>query len=333
MDLKNEYLNKKVLITGGGGFIGSNLAIKLVDLGADVSIMDAKLKPYGFNLFNLQPVSDKIKIDYSDIRDKSAVYKNILGKDIIFNLAAQVGEKISEEKPGLDWDINISGHKNVLEACEKYNKDARILFPGSRLQYGKTNVEIVPESHPMNPLSNYAKNKVIGEKMYLNSFEENNLETVMFRIANPFGPRALISNPGYCIANWFIGRALKQENLPIYGDGTQGRDYIFIDDLTEAMAIAGVHKDSPGQIYNLGSGQKSLFRDMAQKIVELSENGTYLKFIDWPEDAKKRETGDFVADISKIKKDLGWEPKISLEEGLKKTIEYYQDNIKYYETD
>lgn len=331
MSLKSEYFGKKILITGGGGFIGSNLAIKLTEFGADVSIMDSKLKPYGFNLFNLQPIIDEIKIDYSDIRDKSAVKKNILGKDIIFNLAAQVGEKISEEKPHLDWDINVVGHKNVLEACKKHNNKARILFSGSRLQYGKINgVEIVPESHPMNPLSNYAKNKVIGEKMYLDFFKENNLETVMFRIANPFGPRALISNPGYCIVNWFIGRALKQENLPIYGDGTQGRDYIFIDDLTEVMAIAGVHKNSPGQIYNVGSGKKSLFKDMAQKIVELSENGAHLNFIDWPEDAKRRETGDFVADISKIKKDLGWNTQHSLEEGLKKTIEYYKENIKHY---
>ncbi len=331
MDLNSEYKNKKVLITGGGGFIGSNLAIKLVNLGAEVSIMDSKLKPYGYNSFNLEPIQNKIQIDYSDIRDKSAVERNIVGKDIVFSLAAQVGEKISEENPYLDWEINILGHSNILQACELNNKGARILFSGSRLQYGRTNgVDIISESHPMNPLTNYARNKVIGEKMY-KEFSNKGLETVMFRITNPFGPRALISNPGYCVVNWFIYRALNKKELPIYGNGLQSRDYIFIDDLTEAMAIAGVHKEAPGNIYNVGSGERSSFREMAQKIVELSGNNeTKLNFIEWPQDAKNRETGGFVADISKIKKDLGWRPVYTLKDGLKKTIEFYRENIDHY---
>lgn len=332
MGLNPDYKNKKVLITGGGGFIGSNLAIKLVEFGADVTIMDSKLKPYGFNIFNLYPILNQIKIDYSDIRDKKAVERNISGKDIIFNLAAQVGEKISEENPELDKEINVSGHRNVLEACLKKNKNARILFPGSRLQYGKTDgAEIISECHNMNPITNYAKNKVKGEKMYLRFYKNEGLETVMFRITNPFGPRASILNPGYCIVNWFIGLALNDREIPIYGDGLQSRDYIFVKDLVGAMAVAGVHKNAPGNIYNIGSGEKSIFKDMAQKIATFSGNGTKLKFIEWPEDAKNRETGDFVADISKIKTELGWNPKYNLEEGLKKTIEFYRENIKYYD--
>jgi nucleoside-diphosphate-sugar epimerase len=330
MDLSSEYKGKRVLITGGGGFIGSNLAIKLVNLGAEVSIMDAKLKPYGFNLFNLHPILDKIKIDYSDIRDKVSVERNIAGKDVIFSLAAQVGEKISEENPSLDEEINIFGHKNILEACEKKNKNARILFSGSRLQYGKTGAEVISEQHSMHPMTPYAKNKVRGEKMYSKFFEKNNLETVMFRITNPFGPRASILNPGYCIVNWFVGRALNHKDLPIYGDGMQSRDYIFIDDLTEAMATAGVHENAPGKIYNVGSGTKSLFKEMAQKVAEFSGNGTQLIFLEWPEDAKNRETGNFVADVSKIKNELGWKSKYSLDEGLKKTIEYYKENMEHY---
>ncbi len=331
MDLTNEYLNKKVLITGGGGFIGSNLAIKLVELGAEVSVMDSKLKPYGFNLFNLDPVLDKINIDYSDIRDRNAVERNIAGQDIIFNLAAQVGEKVGEENPFLDWDINVRGHMEVLNACKNKNKEARIIFPGSRLQYGKTNgAEIISESHPMNPLTNYARNKVVGEEMY-QKLNKEGLETVTFRIANPFGPRASINNPGYCIVNWFIGRALDGKDLPIYGEGSQARDYIFIEDLTDAMAIAGVHKNSPGNTYNLGSGQKTLFKDMAEKIVALSENNySKINFVEWPKDAKERETGNFVADISKIERELGWKPKYSLEEGLKRTIEFYRENKNNY---
>lgn len=331
MDLCREYKGKKVLITGGGGFIGSNLAIKLVNFGAEVLIMDSKLKPYGFNIFNLHSILDKINIDYSDIRDKNAVEKNIVKKDIIFNLAAQVGEKTGEENPLLDEEINVFGHNNVLQACRRKNKDVRIFFPGSRLQYGKTNgTNIISESHPMTPITHYARNKLIGERMYLDINEKNGLDTVIFRIANPFGPRASISNPGYCIVNWFIGMALKNKELPVYGNGMQLRDYIFIDDLTEAIAIAGVHKEAKGKIYNAGSGKGILFRDMAQKITELSEGKSKIKFIEWPEEAKEKETGNFVADIAKIQNELGWNPKYSLEEGLKKTIEYYKENIQYY---
>jgi nucleoside-diphosphate-sugar epimerase len=330
MNLGNEYKNKKVLITGGGGFIGSNLAIKLVGFGADVTIMDSKLEPYGFNIFNLYPVLDKIKIDYSDIRDKKSVERNVYGKEIIFNLAAQVGEKISEEKPELDRSINILGHRNVLQICK--NKNLRILFSGSRLEYGNTNgTDIISEDHDMNPITPYAKNKLKGEKMYLNFNEKYNLDTVMFRITNPFGPRALIYNPGYCVVNWFVGRALNKQELPIYGDGLQLRDYIFIDDLTEAMIIAGVHKNAKGKIYNVGSGEGIQFKEMAQKIADLSENNEVkLNFIDWPNDAKNRETGNFVADISKIKNDLNWKPKFKLEEGLKKTMDFYKKNISHY---
>lgn len=332
IDLSEAYKWKNVLITGGGGFIGSNLAIKLVDLDAKVSIVDSKLVPYGYNDFNLSSIYDKIEFDCSDIRDSEAVEKNILGKDIIFNLAAQVGEKISEENPELDKDINIFGHYNVLDACRKKNRNVKILFPGSRMQYGKTiGNSPVSENHPMNPLTHYAKNKVLGERMYLDFFENHGMNTTAVRIANPFGPMASISNPGYCIVNWFIAKAIRGEELPIYGDGMQLRDYIFIDDVVDAMVVAGADDNSNGQVYNVGSGKGIMFKDMAQKIVDASGNDkAKLKFIEWPADAKNRETGHFTADISKIKRELDWQPTHILEDSLMKTMDFYKKNMKYY---
>lgn len=332
IDLSEAYKGKNVLITGGGGFIGSNLAIKLVDLGAKVSIMDSKLVPYGYNDFNLSSIRDKIKFDYSDIRDRGAVEKNIFGKDIIFNLAAQVGEKISEENPGLDRDINIFGHYNVLDTCRRKNSNVKILFPGSRMQYGKTDGDSpVSENHPMNPLTPYAKNKVLGERMCLDFFKDYGMRTTAIRIANPFGPMASISNPGYCIVNWFIAKAIRGEELPIYGDGMQLRDYIFIDDVVDAMVVAGADNNSNGQVYNVGSGKGIRFKDMAQKIVDASGNDkAKLKFIEWPSDAKSRETGHFTADISKIKRELDWQPKHTLEDSLMKTMDFYKKNMEHY---
>jgi UDP-glucose 4-epimerase len=330
MDLGDQYKDKNVLITGGGGFIGSNLAIRLVELGANVSIM-TRLRHGGYNPFNLYPITDRIRIDFSDIRNKVAVERNVADQEIIFNLAAQVGERLSEINPQIDMDINIGGHKNILDACARLNPGVKILFSGSRLQYGKTDgQECVSETHPMVPISNYAKNKMIGEKMHQDFFEKGLLKTISFRIANPFGPRASISNPGYCIVNWFIGRALNNQPITIYGDGSQLRDYLFIDDLTEAMLIAGIKNESIGKTYNVGSGNGSVFRDMAQQIVNITGTKIKLEFMDWPTDAKNRETGGFVFDIGKIKHELGWAPRVSLEDGLRRTIEYYRKNITHY---
>ena len=332
INLKDSYLGKRVLITGGGGFIGSNLAIKLMELGADVSIMDSKFPQSGYKLFNLSAIYDKIYFDASDIRDKTSVVKNIKEKDIIFNLAAQVGDGPSEKNPQLDYEINILGHKNVLEACRDFNPSVRVFFPGSRTQYGKIEGDpLISEDHSMNPITPYAKNKVLGEKMYQEFYNSHGLETVMFRIANPYGPRAPINNPGYCITNWFIAKAMKDEEIPIYGDGNQLRDYIFIDDLVDAMVLIGVHKNAVGQIFNVGSGKGIMFKDMAQKIIDVSKSKlSKLKFIEWPQNAKDRETGDFIANISKIQSFTGWSPTHSLKEGLEKTFDFYRKNSDKY---
>jgi len=331
-DLQDFYKNKKVLITGGGGFIGSNLAINFVNLGAKVSIMDSKLKPYGYNEFNLDPIKGKYNFDSSDIRDKEAVLRNVKNKDIIFNLAAQVGEGTSEKDPFLDFDINIKGHINVLESLKETNPSAKIVFAGSRLQYGKTDgSEPIKENHSMNPVTPYAKNKMLGEMIYKYFHDYGGLDTVSLRIANPFGERAAINNPGYCVVNWFIGRAILGKSIPIYGEGTQIRDYIYIDDIVNAITLVGASKNSKGKFYNVGSGIGTKFKDMAQTISDLSgSKKSLLEFIEWPPNAKNRETGNFTADITKIKNELGWEPKWSLEEGLKKTMNYYKKNGVHY---
>jgi len=343
MDLSEGYCNKKILVTGGGGFIGSNLANRLVNLGAEVTLMDSKLINHGFNEFNLKNIKDKVKLDYSDIRDEQAVIKNISGKDIIFNLAAHVGEKNSLENPELDREINIGGHKIVLDLILKNNPQARIIFTGSRLQYGKiedyttcdggvcggSNLPI-SEEQPMHPITPYAMNKMFGEQMYLKYNQKFGLKTIAVRIANPYGPRASITNPGYCIVNWFIGRALSGKDLPVYGEGTQIRDYIFIDDVVNALVTLGVSENSIGQVYNIGSGKGITFVEMAQLIEKLAQNSSKVKFIPWPEDAKDRETGNFIANINKISRETGWTPSCNLEEGLTKTFEFYKKNQKYY---
>jgi UDP-glucose 4-epimerase len=331
VDLQKEYLGKKVLIIGGLGFIGSNLAEKLVQLGAKVSIMDPKLPLYGGNLFNIAHFRDKINLDYGDVRDCDAIRRNILGQDIIFNLAAQIDHNYSMQDPSLDIDLNCKGHINVLEECRKNNPNCRIIFPGSRMQYGKISDKDLPvnENHPLNPLSVYAVNKTTGELYYKAYHNHHKMDTVVLRISNPFGPKAQIKHSGYCIVNWFIRQALEGKEISIFGDGSQLRDYIFIDDLVEAMLIIGVHPNARGKVYNLGSGKGIKFKDMVNGVVELTNSGS-IKTIPWPENYENVETGNYYSDISKIHFDTSWLPKTSFEEGLKKTIEFYKQNLEKY---
>jgi nucleoside-diphosphate-sugar epimerase len=329
-DLRDAYHGKKVLVTGGLGFIGSNLSIELVGLGADVTIMDSGLKPYGANDFNVSQIRDRVTIDSSDIRDRASVERNVAGKDIIFNLAAQVGERTGLENPHLDVDINCNGHLNVLEACKVGNKNARVLFPGSRFQYGKIVGKLpVDEDRPMEPCGIYSINKMAGEKYYMTYFRNFGLDTVALRITNPFGPRAQVKHPSYCIVNWFVRQALEGKEITLFGDGNQMRDYIYVADLVNGMLLAGVHPDARGRVYNLGAGTGTKFKDMAQQIIDIVGSGR-LRHVPWPKDYEKIETGDFVADISRIKSELGFEANTSFFSGLEQTVRFYREHLNKY---
>ncbi len=327
----NEYSGKKVLITGGLGFIGSNLAERLVELGAKVTILDANLPRYGANIFNIAHFKDKIVLEYGDIRDPIVVKRNVADKEIIFNLAGQVDHNYSMEDPHLDIDINCKGHINVLEECKKNNPSCRILFPGSRFQYGKISDSDLPvnENQKLRPLSIYAVNKTAGEMYYKAYHDHHGLNTVMFRIGNPYGPRAQIKHAGYCIVNWFIRKAIQGEDITVFGEGTQLRDYIYISDLVEAFIIAGIHPKAKGQVYNVCSGVGTQFMEMAQKAKEFVGKGNVVQ-VPWPKNYQNVETGNYWGDISKIHHELGWTPKFSFDEGLKKTIDFYKVHLDKY---
>lgn len=330
MNLNKEYFGKKILITGGLGFIGSNLAEKLVKLGAEITIMDAKLQRYGSNDFNIKSIKEKVRVNFSDITNKNSVLKNIVNKDIIFSLAAQTDYNYSCEQPSLDVDINCKGHLNILEACRTDNPTSRIIFPGSRMQYGKIQRLPVDEEHPFKPLSIYAINKIAGENYHLAYNLHHKLDTVILRITNPFGPKAQIKHSGYCIVNWFIRQALEDKPIKIFGDGKQIRDYIFVDDLTDAFVIAGISPNLKKRVYNVGSGIGTHFIDMAKSIVNIVGKGEIIKNIPWPENYENFETGDFYADITRISREFGWKPSTSLEKGLEKTIEFYKKHKNKY---
>ena len=322
------FKEKKVLITGGAGFIGSSLAHALVDLGAKVTVLDAMLPLYGGNLFNLEGILDKIKFVEGDIRDKELVNDLVKGQDFIFDFAAQVSYIDSKDLPFLDLDINCLGHLTILEATKKLAPEARIIFSSSRLAYGKLKTIPVPEYHPTDPLSIYGIHKLTGEKYYRYYHDTFGLDTVIARIPNPYGIRQQMKHNKYSIVGWFLRQALKGEKITIFGDGKQERDYLYIDDIVDAflhLAIKGV----PGEVYNLGTDERVTFVEMVDRVLKETESGSK-EHIPWPDNYEKNETGNYVADTTKIERDTGWKAKINLEEGIKKMVKYYKKHKEYY---
>ncbi len=327
--MESKIKNKKVLITGGLGMIGSTIANKLVKYGANVTVVDSMIKPYGANFFNIKEVESQIKINISDIRDKESIKILVEDKDVVINLAGQVSHNDSLQNPYLDTDINYLGHLNVLEALKNYNPEAKVLYSGSRLQFGKIISNPVAEEHPLNPLTPYAVNKTAAENLYLYYNRVFNIRVVLFRIANPYGPRCQMQHSKYAIINWFIRNAMEDKNITIFGDGTQIRDYIFVDDLADAFILAAFTDNVRSEIFNIGSGIGSTFKEMVESVVNLAGKGRVV-YQPWPQDYLNVETGDYITDITKITTMLNWKPKIDLTEGIQKTIEYYQKYHSYY---
>ena len=324
-----SYQGKRVLITGGLGFVGSNLAINLSEAGADVTLLDAVLPLYGGNLFNIEPVRDRVRVNFSDIRDRNSMEYLVRDQDYIFHLAGQVSHVDSIIDPFTDVDININGTLSVLEACRKFNPDARIIFTGTRSQYGPSVKLPVDETSPTNPMGMYAITNLTAEKIISMYHQVHGIQGVCLRITNTYGPRHHMKHNRYGVLNWFTRLAMDDETIPIFGDGRILRDFLYIDDLTEALMMCGLDETAYGDIFNIGSGVAISFIDLAEKIVEIAGSGRY-EYAPFTVERKALEPGDYWADITKIKSVVGWEPQVSLEEGLRRTIAYYRAYRDHY---
>ena len=321
----NKYEGKIVLILGGLGFIGSNLAHLLVERGAIVTILDNLAPLYGGNIFNIEDIKDKVHVVIGDVRNEEMLSPFVKNADIIFNFAAQVSHIDSSNIPYEDLDINCKGHLILLECVRRENPLAKVLFSSSRLVIGKVKENIITENHPAEPLSLYGVHKLTAEN-YSRFYNKNfGIKTVVFRIANPYGERQQIKHSKYSIPGWFMRLAMEGKSIKIFGTGSQLRDYIFGSDLVYAMALAGIKDESNGNTYNLGTGKSVSFKEMVETIVSVVGNGS-IEYVPWPENYEKEETGNCEFDISKIKNDLGWEPSVSLHDGIEKMYAYY---LKY----
>lgn len=319
----------RVLITGGLGFIGSNLAIALVKKGAHVTILDNMMPNQGGNLFNVEPVKNKIDINYSDIRDRLAVEQLVKGKDCIFHLARQTDHILSLTDPFPDIDINVRGTAILLEACKKYNPDVRLVYTGTRGQYGKAVRLPVSEDAPTNPRGIYEITNLTAEKMVQVYHDVHGIRSVMLRLTNVYGPRSQMKHNHYGVVNWFIRLALDNETIPVYGDGKLKRDFLYIDDAIRAIIRCAQTQACFGEIINVGNDAPDTFLTLVECIIRIAQKGSFV-FTPFSPERASQEPGDFASDITKIKRLTGWKPNTSLAKGLRQTIAYYKKYKKNY---
>jgi UDP-glucose 4-epimerase len=329
--MKNPLEGKKVMITGGLGMIGSTLAHKLVAVGAKVTLVDNCMEPYGANIYNVHGIRSQVRITIADIRDKDAMQHLVRGKDFVFNLAAQVSQNDSLQSRFLDADINYLGHLNVLENIRQHCPTAVVFHAGSRLQFGKIENVPVDESHPLAPLTPYALNKTAAEAMYQIYQDLYGIHCVLFRIANAYGPRSQMKHSKYSMVNWFIRQAMENRQIEIFGDGGQVRDYIYVEDVADAFLKAAATPAAHGQVFNIGSGEGTSFRDMVEMILTTVGAGS-VAHVPWPEQYLNVETGDYVTNISKFRRVTGWSPAVLIEEGIQNTYDYYKRHKSHYWT-
>lgn len=323
------YRGKNVLITGGLGFLGSNVAQALVPLASRVTVLDAQFPQYGANPFNLHGIEDLVRVVQGDIRDPKVLSVVVPGTDVIFNFAAQVSYVDSATEPFLDVDVNCVGHLHVLEAVCKYAPTAKICFSSSRLVYGRILTTPVDETHPTQPLSIYGVHKLAAEKYYRIYFDTKAVRSSVVRIPNPYGPRQQMKHAKYSIVGWFVRQALDDLELTVFGDGTQERDYLYSDDVVDAFLRVGATDRTDGEVYNIGTDERVRFVDMVDTVISVVGSGRKVH-VPWPEAYEKNETGSYRADTRKIGSAVGWRPSTRLADGIRRTVEYYRAHRSHY---
>jgi len=329
MKKKGVFKGKEVLVTGGLGFIGSNLCIELVKKGAQVTIVDNMLPRQGGNLFNIKDIEKKVRVNFSDVRNSLSMNHLVKNMDYVFHLAGQVNHVDSMKNPIQDLEINCRGTMVLLEALRHHNRAARVIFAGTRGEYGSSVKLPVDENHPTNPKGIYAVTNLTAEKMVLVYDDIFGIKGVCLRITNTYGPRHQMAHDEYGVFNWFIRKAIDNEEIPVFGDGRILRDFLYVDDLVDCLLTVAATEEAYGEVFNVGTGVPVSFIELANKIVEIAGTGRP-KFTEFTQERKEVEPGDYYTDISKIKRITGWRPKVSLEEGIARTIEYYRRYKKEY---
>jgi len=323
------YRDRQVMITGGLGFIGSNLARQLAALGARVLIVDSLISEYGGNLFNIHGIEDRVTVNIADIRQQSTMNYLVREQDVIFNLAGQVSHIDSMREPYTDLEINCRSQLTVLEACRHHNPAVKVVFAGTRQVYGRPDSLPVDERHLVRPTDVNGINKAAGENYHIVYNNVFGVRGCSLRLTNVFGPRQLIRHNRQGFIGWFIRLAIEDRTIQIYGDGSQLRDFVYVDDAADAFLRAGASDACNGEVFNVGGDEPVSHRDLTTLLVEVAGSGR-AEYVEWPADKKSIDIGSFYADSRKFKTTTGWAPAVPLADGLRRSIAFYRRHFDRY---
>ncbi|MBI3781078.1 MAG: NAD-dependent epimerase/dehydratase family protein [candidate division NC10 bacterium] len=326
---RDHFLGKKVLITGGLGFIGSNLARRLVKEGAQVLLVDSLIPEYGGNLHNIDGICDRVRVNIADVRDEHAMRCLIQGQDYLFNLAGQTSHLDSMRNPFTDLEINCRSQLSILEACRHYNAEVRVIYASTRQMYGVPDYLPVDERHPLHPVDINGINKMAGEWYHLLYNAVYNIRASALRLTNTYGPCMRIKDARQTFLGYWIRQVVMGEEIQVFGDGRQMRDFNYIDDVVEALVLAALTGATHGQSFNLGGDDPISLQDLAASLIDINGGGSY-RIVPFPPDRKIIDIGSYYADYKKFHATVGWTPTTPLREGLSRTLAYYRNHAQYY---
>ena len=328
MNLPRVFKGKRVLITGGLGFIGSNLARRLVQLGARVSIVDSLVPEYGGNRRNLAGIAQRVRVHIADVRDWPRLPSLVRGQDYLFNLAGQTSHMDSMTDPQTDLDINCRAQLAILEACRLHNPSIRIVFASTRQIYGKPDYLPVDERHPLRPVDVNGINKIAGESFHLLYSRVHGIAATALRLTNTIGPGMRVKDARQTFVGVWIRRLLEGRPFEVWG-GAQLRDFTFVDDAVEAFLLCAARPQAIGMAFNLGGPPPITLQQLAQMLVRLNGSGVFA-VREFPTERKKIDIGDYYADDRLIGRKLGWKPRTALRTALARTLAYYRAELRHY---
>jgi len=327
-ELAGSFGGRSVLITGGLGFIGANLAHRLVEFDARVTLVDSLIPEYGGNLFNIAGIEDHVRVNISDVRDEHSMKYLVQGQDVLFNLAGQTSHMDSMQDPFTDLEINARAQLAILEACRKHNPGIRIVFASTRQLYGKPDYLPVDEKHLLRPVDVNGVNKMAGEWYHILFNNVYGIRTCSLRLTNTIGPRMRVKDERQTFLGVWVRLVIEGRPFEVW-EGQQLRDFTYVDDAVDAFLLAAASDDANGRIFNLGGDGVISLKNLAELLVEVAGGGTF-ELKPFPPERKRIDIGDYYSDFTAIRATLGWEPKVSLREGLRRTVEYYRENLWHY---